>query len=103
MGRPPPRHREDRVSGRGTLGGRPGRVGGQLPVRGQLGGRSGGIAKTQVRGHLDTKDRSQALSHRLASRRGCHPNWLVKAVTRFSAGMFPVLSRLKRSFPLLNL
>lgn len=42
MGRPLPWHREDRASGRGTLGGCPGRVRGQLPVRGQLGGQKWG-------------------------------------------------------------
>ena len=53
------------------------------------------------RGAPDKKDTCQARSQGLAIRReeGC-PHWVVKATAPFSAGMSPVFSCLKHSFPL---
>ena len=53
------------------------------------------------RGAPDKKDTCQARSQGLAIRREeGRPHWVVKATAPFSAGMSPVFSCLKHSFPL---
>ena len=74
-------------------GGCPGSVGGVLPQERSAVGTS--------RGAPEKKDRCQARSQGLSIRReeGC-PHWVVKATAPFSAGMSPIFSCLKHSFPL---